>query len=108
MIDPNDFVDTDAVFEDDYDPEKVTMATFTIVHGDEVNHAELVFRDDGIHFLGRSTRAKWGVSLYEGYHYNGQDLPIRPEAARHVLETVSGTTNLEEYDWSAQNWAYFE
>lgn len=108
-LDPNDFVNPDDVFEDDYDAEKITLATFTIVPGDQVDHATLVYNERGHAFLGGSGGPKWAISLYYGYRYNGQDLPLHdPDEARHVLETLSGTTNLEEYDWAAQDWAYFE
>lgn len=108
-IDPRDFVDPDDVFEDDYDPDEITLASFTIVPGGEVAHATLEWRANGISFLGGSTGTNWAIGLYYGYRYNGQDLPLHdPDAARHVLEKLSGTTNLEDYDWAAQNWAYFE
>jgi len=108
-LDPNDFVDTDEAFEDDYDADEITFAGFTIVPGDQVSHAELVYWADGVSFLGGRPSVCWAISLYQGYHYNGQDLPLHdPDEARHVLETLSGTTELAEYDWAAQDWAYFE
>lgn len=51
-MNPNDFVDTDAAFDDDYDPDEITFAEFTVVPGDEVNHATLVYNGSGVAFLG--------------------------------------------------------
>lgn len=107
-LDPNDFVDLDEAFEDDYDPDEITYAEFTIVPGDQVNHAALVYSSRGVSFLGGSTGTNWAISLYQGYHYNGQDLPISGDVARHVLETLAGTRDLESYEWAAHNWTYFE
>jgi hypothetical protein len=108
-LNPNDFVDVDEAFEDDYDPDEITLATFTIVPGDQVGHAYLEYNERGHAFLGGSGGPKWAIGLYQGYHYNGQSLPLHdPDEARHVLETLSGTSNLEEYDWAAQDWADFE
>ena len=108
-LDPNDFVDTDEVFEDDYDPDEITLATFTIVPGDSVDHATLVYNEHGFSFLGGSSGPKWAIDLYSGYRYNGQPLELHdPDQARHVLETLAGTSEFSEYDWSAQDWAYFE
>lgn len=107
-LDPNDFVDPDDVFEEEYDADEITLASFTIVPGEGVNHAELVYQANGISFLGGSTGSNWAIDLYYGYRYNGQNLPIPDDAARHVLEKLSGTNNFEDYDWAAQDWAYFE
>lgn len=110
MTDPNEFVDVDEAFKDepDYNPDEITFAEFTIVPGDDVNHAALVYWADGVSFFGGSTGCKWAISLYQGYHYNGQDLPIGDDAAQHVLETLADNRELEEYEWTAQNWTYFE
>ena len=107
--DPNDFVDVDAAFNDDYDPGEITLATFTVVPGDQVAHAELVYKAHGHHFLGGSAGPEWAIGLYYGYRYNGQNLPLHdPDEPRHVLEILAGTRSLEEYDWTGQDWAYFE
>jgi hypothetical protein len=109
QLDPNDFVDADEVFGDDYDADSISCAWFTIVPGGEVDHASLVYYEDGHSFLGGTPGTKWAISLNGGYRYNGQDLPLHdPRAPRHVLEELSGTEDLSEFDWPAVNWAYFE
>lgn len=108
QLDPNDFIDTDAVFDAEYNPDRITLATFTIVPGDQVNHCELVYWDDGVTFLGGPTGTNWAISMYYGYRYNGDDIPIMPDAARHILETLAGSRDLKDYDWAAQNWVYCE
>lgn len=111
-LDPNDFVDTDEVFDDEYngqnDDGRITYAEFTIVPGSEVSHASLVYHDDGVSFLGGSTGANWAISLYYGYRYNGQDLPISDKAARHVLEKLGDSgRDLSATDWTAYDWTSF-
>lgn len=107
-INPDDLIDIDQVFGDEHDASTVSYAEFTIVPGEQVNHAALVFRRGGISFLGGDTGLNWAISLYQGYHYNGQDLPIGEQAARHVLEKLAGSRDLAGYDWAAQDWTYFE
>lgn len=108
-INPDDLINVGQVFGDDNDDRStVTYAEWTIVPGGDVNHAALVFRRGGMEFLGGSTGTEWGISLYQGHHYNGQTLPISEAAARHVLETLAGSRDLDGYDWAAQDWTYFE
>lgn len=45
--------------------------------------------------------------MYQGYHYNGQDIPIADDAAEHILETL-GEKPFDEYDWTGRDWTYFE
>jgi len=108
-LDPNDFVDVDEAFEDDYEPDRITLASFVVVPGGQVASASLEYNERGFAFLGGSGGPKWAIDLYSGYHYNGQALPLHdPDEPRHVLETLSGTDGLASYDWAAQDWTYFE
>lgn len=109
MLDPDDFIDHEEIFADDYDGQAdadedydIYHASFTIVPGGDVDHATLVFWRNGVeHF-----RQQWGISLYYGYRYNGQDIPISEERAQHILENIGG--DVDEYDWEAQDWVYVE
>ena len=108
-LDPNDFVDTDEIEDwDDYDADEITHAGFTIVPGDQVDHASLIYRADGVYGPEGSTRQRWGISLYYGYRYNGDDIPIPDAYARHILENLASHTPIEEYDWAGDNNTYFE
>jgi len=108
-LDPNDFVDRDKAFGDGYDRDRITLASFEVIRDGDMAHASLEYNERGFAFLGGSGGPKWAINLYAGYHYNGQSLPLHdPDEARHVLEKLSGTDSLEEYDWVAQNWTYFE
>lgn len=110
--DPNDFVDVDEAFEEGYDPDEITLATFTIASGDSVDHATLEYRKGGVYGPAGAGKAgtEWAIGLYRGYHYNGDDIPIAADYAAHILSTLAGVNedHLEEYDWTAQDWAYFE
>jgi hypothetical protein len=107
-IDPNDFVAADDVFPDDYDADTIGHAWFTIIPGDSVDAAALVFNENGHPFTPDPDGTKWAISLY-GPRYNGQDIPLDdPGAPRHILQTMSRTRDLSEFDWSAVDWAYFE
>lgn len=105
-LDPNDWIDPDDVFEDDYDAERITYAEFVIIRGDHEN-LSLVFWDTGISLEGGSTGCNWALSFYSGYQYNGQDIPIGDYAAEHVLSNLA-KRDLESFDWEAQDWTYFE
>lgn len=108
-VDPNDFVDCTAAFDDDHDPEDgITYAEFTVVRGRGHAHTSLVYWANGVYFLGGKTNTNWGLNMYEGYHYNGQTVPIGARAARHILETISDHSPLEECDWAEHDWTYFE
>jgi hypothetical protein len=108
-LDPNEFVDTDAVFDPEYDAEKITMACFTVVPGESVDHAVLVYSESTMGLGGKRADTRWALSLYAAYHYNGDSLPLHDhDAPRYVLESIAGTRDLAEYDWAAADWAYFE
>lgn len=109
-IDPNDFVDTDEAWKDeDYNPDDgITHADFTIIPGGQVDGATLVYKARGANLAGRDFGTPWAISLYQAYRYNGQDIPISHVAAEHILRNLAGTNNLEDYDWVAQDWTYFE
>jgi hypothetical protein len=108
-LDPDNWVDTGEAFPDDYSPAAgITHAEFTILPGDEVNRLSLVFDADGISFLGAFSGAYWALSIHAPYHYSGQDIPVHHEHAEHILAEMAGTDVFEEYDWHAQDWAYFE
>lgn len=108
-LDPNGFVNIDEAFDDEWDdqPDEIRYAEFGLISGLS-GKATLIYKSDGISLEGGATGTKWAIALYSGYHYNGQDIPIRERAARHVLETISGMDSLDEYEWTAQNWTYFE
>ncbi len=107
--DPNDFVNVDEAFGDGYDRDRIALASFVIVPGGEVANASLEYKDRGFAFLGGSGGPKWAIDLYAGYRYNGQDIPIHdPDAIRHILEKLAGTSDLSEYDWAGDDHAYFE
>jgi len=109
QLDPNDFVDADEVFGDDYNPDRITWASFVVVPGNADDHATLSYYDRGHHFLGGSSGPKWAIELYSAFRYNGQALPLHdPGEPRHVLEKLSGGEDLESYNWAAQSWTYFE
>jgi hypothetical protein len=109
QLDPNDFVAVDEVFGDDYSADSITHAWFTIIPGDSVDAATLTYDEGGTHFLGGPAGPKWAIRLYGGYRFNGQALPLHdPGEPRHVLENLSGTKDLSEFDWSSVDWASFE
>lgn len=110
-LNPNDFVDPDEVFEDDYDAEEISLAEFTIVPGDDINHAALVWSKKGIGQPGGGRRSgpTWALSMYYGYRYNGDDIPIPDASAKHILGNLLGAgASAEDTDWAALGWAYFE
>lgn len=97
-LDPDDFVDQDTV----------TYAEFVIIPGASVSAASLVYGADGISFLESGYGDPWAIRIHEGYHFAGQPLPISDQAVRHVLETLADTSELAEFDWTAQTWTEFE
>lgn len=103
MLDPNDFVDVNEATGG----KKIERATFTIIPGTNRN-AALRFRAGGIGFLGAQTSHNWAISLYSGNKYNGQDLPISDEAARHVLEKLARSRDIEDFEWAEYESNNFE
>lgn len=92
------------MFEDDYNPDEVIHASFTIVPGDSVDNTSLVWWKDGI----EGTNQSWGISMYCGYQYNGPDIPISAQSARRILDNLSGSTPIEQFEWSEHDWVYVE
>jgi hypothetical protein len=108
-LDPNDWIDVDEMFPDDYGPDEITYAGFTIVPGDTTDYCSLIWWADGVNLEGGGTGCNWAISMYYGYRYNGQDIPIGDYAAEHILKNLSGKgNNWKEYDWAAQDWVYAE
>jgi len=108
-IDPNEWVDTDAAFPDDYNPDGgIGYGEFTLVPGEDIDRLALVFNTSGISFLGARSGSHWGLSIHSPYHYSGQVIPVHDDYAEHILAEVSGTDVFAEYDWAAQDWTYFE
>lgn len=106
-LDPNDFVDADEVFEDDYDADEITYANFVIVPGPDVNYTSLVFNAEGIYGPSGRSGSRWGINMYYGYRYNGDAIPIAESHAEYILDNI-GDHDHESFDWAAQNWTYFE
>lgn len=101
---PEDFLDLEEMFGDEEPPEEITHASFTIIPGDNVNHASLVYWANGV----EGTRMNWGLSMYYGYRYNGPDIPIGDSQAKRILENLVGAgEELEDID-SDTNWVYVE
>ena len=71
-LDPNDFVDVDEAFEDDYEPDRITLASFVVVTGGEVASASLEYNERGFSFLGGSGGPKWAINLYAIYRSTTQ------------------------------------
>jgi hypothetical protein len=98
-LDPDDFVDFDG---------SIDYANFTIIPGDEVDHASLVFRRDGVTFLGGQTGECWAIDLYYPGRYNGDSIPISGRHARHILEKVTSAPTIEAEGWVGRRGTHFE
>lgn len=107
-LDPDEWVDAEEVFGDDYDPEAgITRAEFTLIPYEGVYRLLLVFKADGVRLRGEKPEMSWGLSFYSAYRINAA-IPIPRDHAKLILSKLSGTNDFADYDWAEKDWTYFE